>query len=201
MNSKQKESLWLFVMVGFYLIIGYLGSYDVSMVLFWPIFAVPMSLFIIKTGQKEVVALVGVILSVVVSFIGTGTFHPIVIAVFLLFILAPAFVFGTLYHQKVMIPRIIIGTTVAYFGALIVFLTFAKFLQIDYLETYFSVLDATQDIWNQYLSDAEVQKLLPQGENIVELYIKLMANTILVAKRTYPATLFTISLVTTFVHL
>ena len=188
-------------MIGFYILTGYAGSYDVGMVLMWPIFAIPMSLFLIKTGQKEVGALVGVVLSVVVSFISTGTFHPIIVAVFLLFILAPAFVFGILYHEKVMIPQIVIATTVVYFAGLIVFITFAKFLGIDYLETYFAVLDTTQDIWSQYLSDVEVQKLLPQGENVMELYIQLMANTILVAKRTYPATLFTISLATAAIHL
>ena len=201
MNSKQKESLWLFVVIGFYIITGYFGSYNVSMALFWPIFSIPMSLFLIKTGQKEIAGLVGVILSVVVSFISTGTFHPMVVAIFLLFIIAPAFIFGTLYHQKVIVPRIIIATTIGFFASLIVFLTFAKFLGIDYLETYFSVLDTTQNIWNQYLSDIEVQKLLPQGENVLDIYIQLMASTILVAKRTYPATLFTISLITSTVHL
>lgn len=201
MNSQRKESLWLFTMIGFYIITGFLGSYDVSMAFFWPLFAIPMSLFLIKTGKKEVTALIGVLLSVIISFISTGTFHPIVVAVFLLFIMTPSFIFGILYNKQVIIPQIIITTTIVYFASLIIFLTFSKLLNIDYLDSYFAILDATQDIWNEYLSDVEVQKLLPQGENVLEMYMQVMASAIRSAKRTYPATLFTMSLVTTTIHL
>lgn len=203
MNSRQKEYVGLFAIVIFYILTGYLGIYGISQSLLWPVFAIPMSLFLIKTGQKEILALAGVILSVVISFITTSTFHPIVVTSFLVFVLLPAFVFGTLYNKKTQIPLIVINTTVACFFGAIVFLTFGKLLGIDYLGSYFTILDTVQSIWNEYLMGVDFQKILPgkQGKEILDLYIQMIAQVILIAKRTYPATLFTISLTTTIIHL
>jgi len=201
MNPRQKEHLWLFVMIIFYILTGSWGVYNISLVFTWPLFAIPMSLFLIKTGQKELTALTGVILSVIISFISTSMFSPLVVAAFLLLILAPAFVFGILYKKGRMIPRIIIATTIVYLSGLIMFLTFAKLIGIDYLEAYFDTLDIMQEIWNQSLPDMQVQELLPPGEDVLSFTIEVMANAILIAKRTYPASLFITSLVTSTVHL
>ena len=200
MDSKHKEYLWVGIVIGFYVLTGYFGVYDISQMILWPILAMPMSLLLVKTGEKEVVALVGVMLSIIISVISTGGLHPIVISVFLLFILAPSFVFALLYRKKENIPKIIILTTLVVFLNGIIFLIFTKLLGIDYLDIYFSGLDGIQMIWNEYLADVEVQKLLPEGEDI-EMYARAMTRTILQAKRTYPATLFTIGLVTSTMHL
>ena len=201
MNSRQKEYLWLFVMMMFYILTGSWGVYSIGLVFTWPLFAIPMSLFLIKTKQKELTALVGVILSVAISFISTSMFSPLVVAAFLLFIVMPAIVFSILYQKKVMIPQIIIVTTMVYFSGLIVFLTVAKLLGVDYSEVYFDSLDIMQDIWNRSLADVQAQELLPPGEDVLEISMKYIASAILVAKRTYPASLFIISLVTSTIHL
>ncbi|HHX62020.1 MAG TPA: DUF2232 domain-containing protein [Epulopiscium sp.] len=201
MKPKQKEMMWLSIVIAFYVLTGFWGVYDISQMSIWPIFAIPMSLFLIKTGQKEIVGLVGVVLSVVISFLSTGKFHPAVISSFLLFILAPAFVFGILYGKKASIPRIIIATTVTVFLSVILFLTFSKILGVDYLDMYFSSLDTFQNIWNDSLTNPEVQKLLPEGENVLEVYVQIMGRMVLQAKRTYPATLFTAGLVGSTIHL
>lgn len=201
MSSRQKEYLWLFVMIVFYILTGSWGVYGIGLVFTWPLFAIPMSLFLIKTKQKELTALIGVILSIVISFISTSMFSPLVIAAFLLFILAPTFVFSTLYKKKVIIPRIIIFTTMVYFSGLIVFLTVAKLVGVDYLEAYYETLDIIQEIWNHSLTDVQVQELLPPGDDVLEIFMKYTASAILIAKRTYPATIFIISLVTSTIHL
>ncbi len=201
MQSKQKEIIWINIVIAFYILTGFLGIYDISQMIKWPIFAIPMSLLLIRTGQKEIVGLVGVMLSVLVSFLSSGKFNPVVISTFLLFILAPAFIFGTLYIEKTNIPRIIIATTITVFLNGIIFLTFNKLLGVDYLELYFLGLDTLQDIWNDSLTDPQMQQLLPEVENVHEIYARFIGKMILQAKRTYPATLFTLSLITSTIHL
>lgn len=201
MNSRQKEYLWLFLMVVFYILTGSWGIYNVGLVFTWPLFAIPMSLFVIKTRKIELTALVGIGLSIIISFIGTSTFDPLVVGAFLLFILAPTLVFGSLYKRKMMIPQIIIFTTIVYFFGSIIFLTFAKLVGVDYLEAYFESLDIMQGIWNYSLADIQAQELLPPGEDVLEIAVEFIASAILVAKRTYPATLFIISLTTSTIHL
>lgn len=201
MKPKQKEIMWISIVIAFYLLTGFLGIYNISQLIMWPIFAIPMSLFLIKTGQKEVVALLGVMLSVSISFITTGTFDPVIISAFLLFILAPAFIFGVLYRKKINIPLIIINTTITVFLNSIIFLTFSRVLGTDYLEIYFSSLDTLQGIWNESFTNPEVQQLLPEGENVLEMYAQIIGKMVLQAKRTYPATLFTTALTGTTVHL
>ncbi len=201
MKDKQKEIIWINIVIAFYLITGFWDVYDITQMVLWPIFAVPMAILLIKTHQKEMVALLGAVLAVVISFLTKGKFDPVVISSFLLFVLAPAFVFGVLYINKVEIPRIILATTLTIFLSGIVFLTFSKLLGIDYLELYFSSLDAVQNIWNDYLIDPEMQKMLPGGEKVITLYAQNMGRLVLQAKRTYPATLFTSSLMGSTVYL
>lgn len=200
MKAKHKEIIWVNLVIAFYIVTAYSGIYDITTMMLWPILAVPMSLLLIKTGKKELVALVGVMLAIIVSFIGTGRLNPIVISVFLLFVLAPAFVSGTLYHKKASIPRIIIGTTIMIFLSGIIFLSLGKILGIEYLEMYFTSLDAFQDAANNELGYEMMKDLLPEGENIREFYEQAMGMAILQAKRTYPAMLFTVSLITSTMH-
>ena len=147
------------------------------------------------------VGLLGTVLSVVISFLTKGRFDPVVISSFLLFILAPSMVFGTLYIKEVGIPRIIVTTTLIIFLNQIVFLTFSKLLGVDYLELYFSSLDAVQDIWNAYFINSGLQNLVPDAEKVSALYAQNIGRIILQAKRTYPATLFTTSLMGSTIHL
>ncbi len=201
MDSKQKEYSWLLVVAIFYILTAFVGVYNLDMMLLWPFFAMPMSLFLIKTGQKEITLLAGIILSGIISLITTSGFNPIVIATFLLFVVAPGFVFGILYHQKVMIPKIIMMTTIVYFTSVIVLIAVGKLMGIDYLEAYFSMLDTVQDGWTQYVADLTSQQGFPEGEEVIELYTGVMVETIRMAKRTYPATLFTVGLMTSTLHL
>lgn len=75
MNSKNKEVILVNIVIIFYVLTGFMGVYSISQMILWPILAIPMSLLLIKTGKKEVVGLVGVLLSVIISFLSTGQFH------------------------------------------------------------------------------------------------------------------------------
>lgn len=196
MNLRQKDYYWLLGVIGFYILTGYLGMYGIWQGLLWPIFAVPLSLFLARTGQKEIVALTGIVLAVVISFLEAATFNPAIVISFLIFIVAPIFVFGSFYNKRVTIPWIIMMTTIVCFFGWIVFLGFSKLLRMDYLDLYFTLLDVSQEIWNDQL-----ELLFSQDTSTLALYKEFLAQTILVAKRVYPATLFIISLVTSTIHL
>lgn len=201
MDSRQKEYLWISIMTGFYILTGAMGIYDVSQIVLWPIFAIPMSLLLIKTKQKEAIGFIGVMLCVIISIISTGGLNLIVISGFLLFILVPAFVVGILYCKETNISKIIIVTTTVMFLDSIIFLAIASFSGVDYLDVYFSSLDAFQSSWNATIRDMKAQNLLPEIEDAEKVYAQVMGQAILQAKRTYPATLFIGSLVTSSLHL
>lgn len=201
MKSKSKEVLWVNIVIAFYILTAFGGLYGIANMMLWPILAIPMSLLLIKIGKKEVVGLVGVMLAVIISVITTGGLNPMVISVFLLFILLPALVVGTLYARKESIARIIIASTITIFLSGILFLLFSKLLGVEYLEMYFSGLDAMQDTVNNEIGFELVKEFIPEGEDIREFYAKTMSVMILQAKRTYPAMLFTMSLITSIMHL
>lgn len=201
MRDKQREIIWINLVIAFYLLIGFWNIYDISQIILWPILSIPMTLLLIKTHQKEIITLLGVILSVVISFLTKGRFDPVVVSAFLLFTLAPAFIFGALYIKQIVIPYIILATTVVVFLSGIIFLTFCKLLGIDYLELYFAGLDTMQNMWNSYITSPEIQKFFQEGEKILILYAQNMGKLVLQAKRTYPATLFISSLIGSTVHL
>lgn len=201
MDSKQKEYLWISVMAGFYMLTGFMGIYDMGQMILWPVFAIPMSLMVIKTKQKEVLGFISLMLAIIISVISTGGVDLIIMSGFLLFIIVPAFVFGVLYCQKTNMSKIIIVTTLVIFLDSIIFLAVASLSGVDYLSAYFSSLDAFQNSWNNTLKDMQIQGLLPDVENAEKLYAQVMAQAILQAKRTYPATLFIASLVTSALHL
>ncbi|NLI90063.1 MAG: DUF2232 domain-containing protein [Epulopiscium sp.] len=201
MDSKQKEFLWMSITIGFYILTGYIGVYNISQMMLWPIFAVPMSLVLIKTRRKELIGTMGIILSIIISFINTGTLDPMIISAFLLFILIPSLIFGTLYCEEKNIPKIIIVTTVVIFLNGIIYLIISRFLGTNYLEAYYNGLDKMQNIWNKQLSDMKAQNILPDMENAEKIYAQTMAKFIRQAKRTYPAMLFIKSLITSTIHL
>ena len=201
MKAKHKEIIWVNLVIAFYIITALGGLYGIANMMLWPILAIPMSLLLIKTGKNEVVGLVGVMLAIIISVISTGGLNPIIISIFLLFVVAPAFVVGTLYRKQANIPLIIIGSTVTIFLSGIIFLSFSKLLGIEYLEMYFAALDAMQDTVNNELGLQLMKEFIPEGENVKELYAQAMGTMILQAKRTYPAMLFTVSLITSTMHL
>ena len=197
MKLKQKEIIWVGLVIAFYILTGVMGIYDITKVITWPILAIPMSLLLIKTGQNELVGMIGVMLALIISFINTSSVNLAVISVFLLFILVPSFVMGTLYRKKVSIPQIIIGTTITIFLSTIIFMTFSKLLGVEYLEMYFASLDALQERVNNELNNQIVGELMPAANNMKEI----MGAAILQTKRTYPAGLFVMSLMTSTLHL
>ena len=197
MKLKQKEIIWVSLVIAFYILTGVMGIYDITKVITWPILAIPMSLLLIKTGQNELVGMIGVMLALIISFINTSSVNLAVISVFLLFILVPSFVMGTLYRKKVSIPQIIIGTTITIFLSTIIFMTFSKLLGVEYLEMYFASLDALQERVNNELNNQIVGELMPAANNMKEI----MGAAILQTKRTYPAGLFVMSLMTSTLHL
>lgn len=200
MYSKQKDIAWISVVVGFYILTAVWGLYGLGITMTWPLFAVPMSLLLIQTGQKEVVGLIGVILAVVISFITTGTFNPIIVSIFLLFILAPTFLFAMMYRERVVIPRIIIMLTILIFLSGIIFIMFSKRLGIDYIGNYFEVLDVFQSMLQEEFIHTPMLQSLYQGENAPQMYEQALGTMVLQAKRTYPATLFIMSLIGSISH-
>lgn len=201
MKPKHKKILWVNLVIGFYIFTAFGNIYGITNILLWPILAMPMSLLLIKTGEKQLVGLVGPMLAIIISFISTGGFNLMVISAFLLFIFAPAFVSGILYYRRVNIPQIIIGTTIMVFLSGIIFISLGKIFGIDYLEMYFESLDAFQDMINNEVGYQTMKDLLPEGENVRAFYEQTMAMAVLQAKRTYPAMLFTVGLITSTVHL
>lgn len=53
MKDKQKEIIWINIVIAFYLIVGFKDIYDISLMALWPIFAVPMTILLIKHIKKK----------------------------------------------------------------------------------------------------------------------------------------------------
>lgn len=201
MELKQKDIIWLSVVIAFYILSGVFGLYNITSMVLFPLLAVPMTLLLIKTRQNELIMLIGVILAVVISFLSTGSPNIMVMSSFLLFILAPAFAIGTLYEKKTNIPRIIIVATIVVFLGGLIFLVVSKALGVDYLDIYFFKLDQIKSLMNDELAYEAMQNILPQGDHVREVYLEALGKLVLQAKRTYPATLFTMSLIASTIQL
>lgn len=176
MELRQKDIMWIGVVIAFYILSAILGLYNISAMILFPLLAVPMTLLLIKTKQRELVIFIGIMLAVVISFLTTNSLNLIIMSIFLIFILAPGLVVGSLYEKKTSVPRIIIVTTIVVFLGGIIFLTVSKILGVDYLEIYFLKLDEMKTLMNDALVYGKVQSFLPPGDQATETYLEAMGR-------------------------
>lgn len=194
MNQDIRQYIKLITISVIYIVLGLIGIYSSTLIFLVPLLMAPMAIYLMsskKNYKRDLLMhiLIAGILYLVTARLDEALLYVISVAV-------PAHILVSCYRKQLPIPHIALYTGIGTVGLFYIYIIGMKYLQIDYIQMYNTILDTFKVEYIKLIEEmGQMSNLSDQTMKQVEMVKEQLPNVIDVFKYTYPAMLLEVGVV------
>nr|WP_307993291.1 DUF2232 domain-containing protein [uncultured Niameybacter sp.] len=142
MNQQTRQNFKLILMIGIYVLLGIVGVYSFTLIFLAPLLMTPMAIFLMgnkKNYKRDL--FIHLIISMLL-YVFTNSIQEVLL--YIVSVAVPAHIFVTCYRKKLALPQIAMYTGVGMIAVFYLYIIGMKYMQVDYIQMYNSLLDAAK---------------------------------------------------------
>lgn len=188
MNQDIKQYINVLIIITIYISLGLIGIYSSTLIFLVPLLMVPMAIYLMGTKKNYnrdllMHAMIAGILYFVTRRLDEVLLYMISVAI-------PAHILVSCYRRKLSTPHIAIYTGIGTVGIFYLYIIGMKYLQVDYLQAYNTVLDTFKVEYIKMIEEITQMSNIPDDTLAkIQLVKEQLPDVIDFFRYTYPAML------------
>lgn len=196
MNQQTKQNFKLILMIGIYVLLGIVGVYSLTLIFLAPLLMTPMAIFLMgnkKNYKRDL--FIHLIISILL-YVFTNRIQEVLL--YIVSVAVPAHIFVTCYRKKLALPQIAMYTGVGMIAVFYLYIIGMKYMQVDYIQMYNSLLDAAKSqyeiIFNELVANQNQAISAEMSKQLASMKRQLL-DSVDVLKYLYPTLLLQVGVV------